>query len=52
MTVFLSGKKIKTNMTVADRKLLRYDILIGRVDLQGFLINPEIDRENLVKAKW
>ncbi|HCR35697.1 hypothetical protein A2130_01255 [Candidatus Woesebacteria bacterium GWC2_33_12] len=52
VTVFLSGKKIKTNMTVADRKLLRYDILIGRVDLQGFLINPEIDRENLVKAKW
>lgn len=52
VTFFLSGRKIKTNMTVADRKLLRYDILIGRIDLQGFLVSPEIEKEKLVKAKW
>ncbi len=48
----LAGKKFTTKVTVADRKLLRYSILIGRVDLQGFLISPEIDKEKLVKAKW
>ena len=49
---YLAGKKIKTNMTVANRKLLRYDILLGRVDLQGFLVSPEIEKEKLVQAKW
>ncbi|MEK7168916.1 MAG: sugar-transfer associated ATP-grasp domain-containing protein [Patescibacteria group bacterium] len=48
----LSGKRFKTNVTVADRKLLRYSVLIGRTDLQGFLISPEIDKVNLVKSKW
>lgn len=52
VTIFLANRKIKTNMTVADRKLLRYDILIGRVDLQGFLISPEIEKGKLKKAKW
>ncbi len=49
---YLAGKKIKTNMTVADRKLLRYQILIGRTDLQGFLISPDIDNDKLMKARW
>ena len=31
---------------------VRYQVLIGRIDLQGFLISPTIDKENLVKAKW
>lgn len=48
----LSGKRFKTNVTVADRKLLRYSVLIGRTDLQGFLVSPEIEKANLVKAKW
>jgi alpha-L-glutamate ligase-like protein len=52
ITIYLAGRRIKTEMTVADRKLLRYQMLIGRTDLTGFLINPEIDKENLVKAKW
>ena len=49
---WLSGKKIVTRATVSDRKPLRYQVLIGRIDLQGFLISPTIDKENLVKAKW
>jgi len=52
VTFFLGGRKLRTNMTVADRKLLRYDVLIGRIDLQGFLVSPEIDKKDLVKAKW
>ena len=48
----LSGKRFKTNVTVADRKLLRYSVLIGRTDLQGFLVSPEIDKANLIKSKW
>jgi hypothetical protein len=36
----LSGKKIKSIFTIADRKNLNYSILIGRNDLEGFLIDP------------
>jgi len=49
---YLSGRKIVTRATVSDRKSLRYQVLIGRIDLQGFLISPTIDKDNLVKAKW
>lgn len=52
VTLWLSGKRINTNMTVADRTLLRYQVIIGRTDLQGFLVSPEIEKGNLVKAKW
>lgn len=36
----LSGKKIKSVFTLADRKNLNYSVLIGRNDLEGFLIDP------------
>jgi alpha-L-glutamate ligase-like protein len=49
---WLAGRKIVTRATVSDRKPLRYQVLIGRIDLQGFLISPTIEKENLVKAKW
>ena len=52
LSFYLAGRKISTRFTVSDRKILRYSILIGRIDLQGFLISPTIDKENLVKAKW
>lgn len=39
----LSGKKIKSMFTLADRKNLNYSILIGRNDLEGFLIDPSGD---------
>jgi alpha-L-glutamate ligase-like protein len=52
LSFWLAGRKIVTRATVSDRKLLRYDVLIGRIDLQGFLISPTIEKENLVKAKW
>lgn len=52
LSFWLAGRKIETRATVSDRKLLRYSVLIGRIDLQGFLISPTIDKDNLVKAKW
>lgn len=36
----LSGKKIKSVFTIADRRNLNYNVLIGRNDLEGFLIDP------------
>ena len=36
----LSGKKIKSTFTLADRSQLNYSVLIGRTDLNGFLIDP------------
>ncbi len=36
----LSGKKIRSTFTLADRSNLNYSVLIGRTDLGGFLIDP------------
>lgn len=52
LTFWLGGSKITTKVTVSDRKILRYQILIGRTDLQGFLVSPEIEKEKLIKARW
>lgn len=52
LSYWLAGRKMITRATVSDRRLLRYSVLIGRTDLQGFLVSPDIDKENLVKAKW
>lgn len=50
---WLAGRKIKTRMSVANRSKLTYKILIGRMDLTGFLVNPEIDEEKQAQAtKW
>jgi len=40
ITYELSGKKIKSLFTVADRSQLNFPVLIGREDLKGFLIDP------------
>lgn len=36
----LSGKKIISTFTLADRTNLNYSVLIGRNDLSGFLVDP------------
>lgn len=51
-TFYLAGRKISTHFTVSDRKVLRYQVLIGRTDLQGFLISPEIEKDKLATARW
>lgn len=52
LTFYLAGRRINTKVTVADRKVLRYQVLIGRTDLQGFLVSPDIERDKLVRSKW
>lgn len=52
LSLWLAGRRINTNVTVADRGQLRYQLLIGRMDLQGFLVSPEIDPDKLREAKW
>jgi len=41
----LAGKKITSQVTVIDRSHLKYPMIVGRLDLKGFLIRPEIDNE-------
>ncbi len=47
---WLSGRKIKTRMSIASRKALTNKVLLGRIDLAGFLVNPEIDEKELEEA--
>ncbi len=43
LTLDLKGKKINTTATTIDRSKLRYPMIIGRRDLRGFLVKPEIE---------
>lgn len=53
VTFWLAGRRIKTKMSVAERGDLRYQVLIGRIDLPGFVVNPKINPEKLIEAsKW
>lgn len=45
LTFNLAGKKIVSTVSVADRSHLVFPMIIGRIDLQGFLIKPELDQE-------
>ncbi|MBU0569570.1 hypothetical protein KKB40_02200 [Patescibacteria group bacterium] len=40
LTMRIAGRKIKTSASVANRKKMTTPLLIGRNDLQGFLVNP------------
>lgn len=40
LTFYLAGRKIKTIANVAERSNLRAPVIIGRRDLEGFLIRP------------
>lgn len=42
ITYYLKNKKIKTAVSVADRSKRKMKMLIGRRDLQGFLVNPQV----------
>lgn len=45
MTFELAGKKINSVASVVDRSHLRYPMIVGRLDLKGFLISPEMPAE-------
>lgn len=36
----LKGKRISTIVSIVDRKILMYPVLVGKVDMAGFLIDP------------
>jgi alpha-L-glutamate ligase-like protein len=40
LTFYLAGRRIKTVASVSDRGRVSYPLLIGRQDLQGFLVRP------------
>lgn len=39
-TLKIRGRTIKTEAFVADRSIMKYDVILGRRDLRGFLVNP------------
>ncbi len=43
VTFWLAGRKVATKMSVANRSKLTYKVLLGRTDLQGFLVKPWIE---------
>lgn len=45
VSFWIAGRKIKTTMGVSDRSKLTYKVLIGRTDLQGFLVRPWIEKK-------
>lgn len=42
ITFVLAGKKIKTTASIIDRSQLEFPMIVGRRDLQGFLIKPKL----------
>ena len=45
LTFEIAGKKITTLASVVNRSHLKYQMIVGRIDLKGFLINPETEFE-------
>jgi len=41
----IAGKRITSQVTIVNRSHLRYPMIVGRVDLKGFLIRPETDSD-------
>lgn len=40
LTMILRNKRIKTEASIVDRSHMKYDMILGRRDLKGFLVNP------------
>lgn len=47
VTFYLAGRKIRVPMTVSNREDLTYKMIIGRTELGGFLVNPEVPPDRL-----
>ncbi|OGM32075.1 hypothetical protein A2803_00725 [Candidatus Woesebacteria bacterium RIFCSPHIGHO2_01_FULL_44_21] len=45
LTLKIAGRKLKTSASVANRSKMSTPVLIGRNDLEGFLINPAHEEE-------
>lgn len=52
LTFWLGGKKIITPASVAKRASLKYPVIIGRKNLRGLLVNPDIyEKEKKLKKQ-
>lgn len=51
LTFWLAGTKIVTPASVARRGRLKYQMIIGRKNLKGFLVNPDIRKKLKEKDK-
>jgi alpha-L-glutamate ligase-like protein len=50
ITYYVAGVKVTTRATVVEREALDYPMIIGRRDMQNFLIDPTIQRDVAPKA--
>jgi hypothetical protein len=41
LTLFLKKKKIQTKVSIIKRKNLKYQLIIGRADLENFIVDPK-----------
>ena len=48
LTFDLAGRTIKTIVSIADRKHLKYPMIIGRNDLGGFVVKPILSEEKKI----
>ncbi len=44
LTFYLKGERIETEVFVADRSQMKYEMIIGRRDLKNFIIDPSRTR--------
>ncbi|OGY09330.1 MAG: hypothetical protein A2782_02535 [Candidatus Blackburnbacteria bacterium RIFCSPHIGHO2_01_FULL_43_15b] len=52
ITFWLAGKRITTQAGVADRKRLKTPMIIGRRDLEGFVVDPNKRNQNFSSATY
>jgi len=45
LVFWLAGRRIETSASVSKRHSLRFPVIIGRKDLKGFLVRPEVEAE-------
>ena len=54
LSFWLAGRKFNTPASVAKRLSLKFPVIIGRKNLKGLLINPEIsaqDKKEIIESK-
>lgn len=51
LPIILHDTKIKTHAFVADRSHMKFDIIIGRRDLRGFLVDPSKNTRGRITSK-
>lgn len=45
-SLYISGKRVSTGLSVVNKLRKREKIMIGRLDLQGFVVNPRLKKDS------